>query len=108
MFPARVLPILTVAWSLVAQTPAPAESKRLTLQDAITTSLQNNLQVQIAKETRISTVSGVLSAEGAFDWNLSSSLNWSKQDLSTYKSAFAGAAPPAPSTPAGPAISAPV
>jgi outer membrane protein TolC len=93
MFPARVIPILTVAWSLVAQAPAPAESKRLTLQDAIVTSLQNNLQVQIAKETRASTVSGVLSAEGAFDWNLSSSLNWGKQDYSSFRSAYAGAPP---------------
>jgi outer membrane protein TolC len=93
MFPARVFSILTVAWSLVAQAPAPSESKRLSLQDAITTSLQNNLQVQIAKETRASTVAGVLSAEGAFDWNLSSSLNWGKQDASTFRSAFAGAAP---------------
>jgi outer membrane protein len=86
MFPARVLPILTIAWSLVAQAPAPApgEPRRLTLQDAIVTSLQNNLQVQLAKETRISTQAGILSAEGAFDWNLSSGVSVGKQDYTYF------------------------
>jgi len=90
MFPARVIPVLTVAWSLVAQTPAPTELKRLTLQEAIVTSLQNNLQVQLAKETRISTQAGVLTSEGAFDYNLSSNLSWSRTENSTFRSATAG------------------
>ena len=89
----RVFPLLVVSWSLVAQTAAPAGPLRLTLQDAISTSLKNNLQVQIAREVRSITQSGVLNAEGSFDWNLSSSLSWAKTETSTFRSAFAGAAP---------------
>ncbi|MBI4913541.1 MAG: TolC family protein [Acidobacteria bacterium] len=88
----RVFPILGVSLALVAQAPAP-ESKRLSLQDAIVTALQNNLQVQISRETRSATQSGVLSAEGAFDWTLSSSLNWSRAESTTFRPAFTGAAP---------------
>ena len=70
----RVFPLLAVSWALVAQTPASTGPLRLTLQDAISTSLKNNLQVQIAREVRTITQSGVLNAEGSFDWNLASSL----------------------------------
>jgi len=74
-----ILPALLVALSLVAQdAPKVAAATKLTLQDAIETSLKNNLQVQIAKEARTSTQAGVWIEEGAFDWNLSAGLNVSK------------------------------
>jgi outer membrane protein TolC len=83
-----IFPALLVAFSLVAQeapkvqSPAGAPTK-LTLQGAIETSLKNNLQVQIASETRDFTRAGVLIEQGTFDWNLSSSINLSKtQDAS--------------------------
>lgn len=87
----RTFPLLMVSWALVAQ-PA-AAPLRLTLQDAIATSLKNNLQVQVAREVRTITQSGVLNAEGAFDWNLSSSLSWTRAESTTFRSAFAGATP---------------
>lgn len=83
-----ILPALLVAFSLVAQEapkvqpPAGAPTK-LTLQGAIETSLKNNLQVQIATETRDFTRAGVLVEQGAFDWNLTSGFSLSKtQDAS--------------------------
>jgi outer membrane protein TolC len=83
-----ILPALLVAFSLVAQeapkvqSPAGAPTK-LTLQGAIETSLKNNLQVQIAVETRDFNRAGVLIEQGTFDWNLLSSFNLSKtQDAS--------------------------
>lgn len=83
-----ILPALLVAFSLVAQeapkvqSPAGAPTK-LSLQGAIETSLKNNLQVQIATETRDFTRAGVLIEQGAFDWNLTSGLSLSKlQDAS--------------------------
>ena len=78
-----ILPALLVAFSLVAQEapkvqpPAGAPTK-LSLQGAIETSLKNNLQVQIATETRDFTRAGVLIEQGAFDWNLTSGLSIQK------------------------------
>ena len=47
------LPIgLALCMSLTAQAP-PAEATRLSLQEAIRTSLQNNLQVEIAQQARL-------------------------------------------------------
>ena len=83
-----ICPALLVAFSLVAQdTPkvdAPkAAATKLTLQAAIETSLKNNLQVQIAVETRDFTRAGVLIEQGFFDWNLTSGVSLSKiQDAS--------------------------
>ena len=75
-----ILPALLVAFSLVGQEAPKAEEAKpaitkLTLQSAIETSLKNNLQVQIAIETRDFTRAGMTIEEGAFDWNLTSSLN---------------------------------
>lgn len=75
-----VLPTLLVCHLLVAQDPAPAAPLRLTLQEAITTALKNNLQVEISQADRDFTKAGVLGAEGAFDWNLSGSLSWKRQE----------------------------
>ncbi|HJV22167.1 MAG TPA: TolC family protein [Holophagaceae bacterium] len=68
------LPALLVAFPLVAQ-EAP---KALSLQEAIETSLKNNLQVGIAESNRDFTKAGVLLEEGSFDWNLGASVNVSK------------------------------
>ncbi len=83
-----ICPALLVAFSLVAQdapkVDAPkAAVTKLTLQAAIETSLKNNLQVQIAVETRDFTRAGVLIEQGFFDWNLTSGVSLSKiQDAS--------------------------
>ena len=83
-----IFPALLVAFSLVAQEAPKADAPQavttpLTLQSAIETSLKNNLQVQIAVETRDFTRAGLTIEQGAFDWNLTGSLNLSKfQDRS--------------------------
>lgn len=69
------LPALLMAFPLVAQ-EAP---KALSLQEAIETSLKNNLQVGIAESTRDYSKANVLIEGGAFDWNLGASANISKK-----------------------------
>ena len=73
-----IYPALLVAFSLVAQPAPKAAATQLTLQSAIETSLKNNLQVQIAVETRAFTRAGLLVEQGAFDWNLTGSLSLAK------------------------------
>ncbi len=73
-----IYPALLVAFSLVAQPAPKAAATQLTLQNAIETSLKNNLQVQIAVETRAFTRAGLLVEQGAFDWNLTGSLSLAK------------------------------
>jgi len=90
-----IFPALLVAFSLVAQeapkADAPkAEPTKLTLQGAIETSLKNNLQVQIATESRDFTRAGLLLEQGAFDWNLTSSLSLSKTKDATRGQNFPG------------------
>ena len=70
MLRARVFPTLMVCYGLVAQSPTPTGPVRLSLQEAIKTSLENNLQVQIASEDREFTKAGVLVSQGSFDWTL--------------------------------------
>jgi outer membrane protein TolC len=82
-----IFPALLVAFSLVAQDAPKADpvkgSTPLTLQAAIETSLKNNLQVQIALETRDLSRAGFQIEQGAFDWNLTGSLSLGKtQDAS--------------------------
>ncbi|WP_243321586.1 TolC family protein [Geothrix sp. SG200] len=90
-----ILPALLVAFSLVAQEApkadagAPAGAK-LTLQAAIETSLKNNLQVQIAVETRDYTRAGLTIEQGAFDWNLNSSLSIGKSEDASRTQTFLG------------------
>ncbi|HET6329841.1 MAG TPA: TolC family protein [Holophagaceae bacterium] len=83
---------LLIPFSLVAQTapaaPQPdAGTVNLTLQDAIQTALKNNLQVSIAEQTRKLAKGQLLTAEGAYDWNLTGSVSDSK----TQSAAFPGA-----------------
>ncbi len=66
-----MVPMLLVCCGLAAQAPLAGQAKRLSLRDAIQTSLQNNLQVDIAQQARELTRSQVLVNQGPFDWNFS-------------------------------------
>lgn len=70
----RFLPALCVAFSLVAQDAPTPDASHLTLQDAIETSLKNNLQVQISAQTRETAKANLQFSEGTFDWLLTSGL----------------------------------
>jgi len=95
-----ILPALLVAFSLVAQESPKVDSPKaeapqtaatkLTLQNAIETSLKNNLQVQIAAETRTTSWAGLTIEQGAFDWNLTSSLSIGKTQDATRAANFPG------------------
>jgi outer membrane protein TolC len=69
-----IFPALLVAFSLVAQPAPKVDASHLTLQDAIETSLKNNLQVQISEQTLEVARANVLINEGTFDWLLGSGL----------------------------------
>ena len=82
----QILPAMLVAFSLVGQQAPKAAATKLTLQSAIETSLKNNLQVQIAIESRDFTRAGLTVEEGAFDWNLTAGLNLSQaQDATRFQ-----------------------
>lgn len=100
---------LLIPFSLVAQTapapqqmppaasqnaaqaaPAAEDAVKLTLQDAIQTAIRNNLQVGIAQETRNLAKGQLLAAEGAYDWNLTGSVNNEKVQDSSARQAFTG------------------
>lgn len=61
-----------------AQDPIQTEPLKLSLSDAVQTSLKNNLQVGIAKNVRAATKANELIQEGAFDFNFITSDNYSK------------------------------
>ena len=94
----QVFPALLVCYGLVAQTPAPEASKSpvaakvqtLSLQEAIKISLQNNLQVEIAKETRNANQASLLIAQGAFDWTLTANVNVARQESASTGANTAG------------------
>ena len=75
-----LIPALLVASTLVAQTPTQAGPRRLSLQEAIQSSLENNLQVQVARETREQTKASVLINLGTYDWMLTGNLNLRKTE----------------------------
>jgi outer membrane protein len=85
MFRTPMIPTLLVCHALVAQTPASV--KQLSLQEAIRISMENNLQVEIAKETRTATKSSVDVTEGAFDWMLTGNAQTARQEFATESSA---------------------
>lgn len=82
MFRFPMLPVLLVCHALVAQSPA----TRLSLQEAIRISLENNLQVEIAKETRAAAKAGVEAAEGTFDWTLTGNAQAARQEFASLSS----------------------
>ena len=77
----RLLSILLVCPALAGQ--APAKPQPLSLQEAIRTSLENNLQVEIAKQTRTATKASVEINLGTFDWTLTGALASSRQNFAT-------------------------
>lgn len=90
MFRAPMMSTLLICHALVAQTPAPApptaplaNTRQLSLQEAIRISLENNLQVEIARETRATTTAGVDVAQGAFDWTVTGNVQTSRQKYAT-------------------------
>jgi len=89
MVRASMVPVLAICCSLVAQSPAPA-SQHLSLQEAIKISLQNNLQVDIARQTKEVTVAGIQINEGLFDWNLSASAAAARLDYASDSPAYKG------------------
>lgn len=89
MVRASMVPVLAMCYTLVAQTPAP-EGKHLSLQEAIQISLQNNLQVDIARQTREATRSGILTNLGAFDWNLGAAASSSRIDTASNSPLYKG------------------
>jgi outer membrane protein len=81
MFRSPMMPALLVCHVLVAQTSA--NIKPLSLQEALKISLENNLQVEIAKETRVATAAGISIAQGAFDWTLLGNASTGRQESAT-------------------------
>ncbi len=79
----QIFPALLVGFTLVAQEAPRTDVSHLTLQDAIETSLKNNLQVQISEQTRQTAKANLQFSEGTFDWLLTSNLT-----LSHSKSVF--------------------
>lgn len=74
MPPVRMIPVVLVGCALAAQTPAP-----LSLRDAVQVSLRNNLQVQIARETReVNGASNESIARGAFDLTINGNFSLSR------------------------------
>jgi len=74
-----LLTLCSVSMIIVsAQEPVKNESIKLSLFDAVQTSLKNNLQVGIAKNIRSAAKANELVQEGAFDINFVASDNYSK------------------------------
>ena len=84
----HAVPVLLLCCGLGAQVPVPGGPRRLTLQETLRMALENNLQVQIAGESRAAVSAGVPMAEGIFDWNLVSAFTYGHQDTATTKSLF--------------------
>ena len=89
-----IFPALLVAFSLVGQEAPKADAAgpatKLTLQSAIETSLKNNLQVQIAVETRDFTRAGLMIEQGAFDWNVTGNVSLSRIQNKGTRQGFVG------------------
>jgi len=90
MLRTSMVPMLLVCCGLAAQAPATGEVKRLSLRDAIQTSLQYNLQVDIAQQAREVTRAGVTVAEGPFDWNLSATAQAQRLDSAASGAVYTG------------------
>jgi outer membrane protein len=75
--------VLLVSCVLGAQTPE-VRIRPLTLQEAIREAVAHNLQVAIAQQNRLRSQAGVVTSQGAFDWNLAASAQstYSKRETS--------------------------
>ncbi|MBK8794869.1 MAG: hypothetical protein IPN59_17510 [Holophaga sp.] len=94
MLRAPMISTLLISFGLVAQTPAPTGPVRLSLQEAIKTSLENNLQVQVAVETKDYTKAGVLISQGAFDWTLNGNASYGYSKSTFENKRFSPVLPP--------------
>ncbi len=73
--------------------PGPNSNPRpLQLVEAVKTALKNNLQVQIADSARNLIHAGIDIQAGAFDWNVNGTFGNSRQDLTSSKPPYPGAA----------------
>jgi outer membrane protein TolC len=84
MFRTTMIPALLICHTLVAQ--APANVKNLSLREAIRISMENNLQVEIARETRAVAQSNVDVNLGEFDWVLNGNVQTAEQDFAVESS----------------------
>jgi len=90
MVRASMVPMLLVCCGLAAQAPQPGatppagEVKRLSLREALQTSLQYNLQVDIAQEARDVTRAQIPINEGTFDWNFTANLQAQRMDGASF------------------------
>ena len=81
----RAFPALLIGGVLASQPPATGTVQQLSLQEAIRITLENNLQVGIARESRTATAAAIPIAQGAFDWNLVGNLNYGRQESANTK-----------------------
>ena len=116
MVQASMVPMLLVCCGLAAQVtqPGPAPqaapaaqagqptlagpAKRLSLREALQTSLQYNLQVDIAQQAREETVAGIQINQGPFDWNLTASAQAQRLENANNTSAGLKNTPPITTT----------
>lgn len=84
MAPTRYLPVL-LCGPLLAAPPA---ARPLTLREALAQALRANLQVAQAQESRAFTQAGTTIAEGAFDWNLTGTFSYLRQDAAATKALY--------------------
>ena len=83
MVRASMVPMLLVCCGLAAQTPDAGQATRLSLRDALQTSLKNNLQVDIAQQAREVTRAGIQINQGPFDWNLNANASLARLDTAS-------------------------
>jgi outer membrane protein TolC len=74
------LPALILSGGLLIQAQGTAPVQPISLREALKVALEQNLQIQIAREARTATGAGIPIAEGVFDWNLFSSFSYGRQD----------------------------
>lgn len=84
MFRSSLIPALLICTALVAQTPV--NTQPLSLHEAIRISLENNLQVEIAKASRAVAKANVDVTGGAFDWLLTGNAQSARQDFASESS----------------------
>lgn len=65
---------------LTAALAPSAQAAPLTLEEAIRTALRNNLQVEIAQQSRLAAVAAIQLSEGVFDWNVSAQAQAGRTD----------------------------
>jgi len=84
----RTLAPLALAVCLLAAAPARADSRPITFRDALTEAQKANPSIAQADLGVTSAEEGVLSANGLFDPNLDSNINWSRRKQTGYFQGF--------------------